>query len=89
MASASQLLAALSALSAAAGCLRWCSAHALAIGLHYIPDELYGLNHGTSDVELVEEYFDRAWDLFYGREGQVPAVCDTAPPSSTAERNGL
>ena len=29
----------------------------------------YGVPQFAGDVELLEEYVDRAWDLFYGREG--------------------
>lgn len=30
----------------------------------------HGVPQFAGDVELLEEYVDRAWDLFYGREGQ-------------------
>jgi hypothetical protein len=30
----------------------------------------HGVPQFSGDPEMLEEYMDRAWDLFYGREGQ-------------------
>ena len=30
----------------------------------------YGVPQFAGEAELLEEYMKRAWDLFYGREGQ-------------------
>ena len=37
----------------------------------------YGVPQFAGEVELLEEYVDRAWDLFYGREGQDALQCAT------------
>jgi len=56
----------------------WMSSMASTMGTDgKLETDRYGVPQFAGEVELLEEYVDRAWDLFYGREGQDALQCAT------------